>query len=173
MKKIDVTHYKVNSDKVGAGLAIALVADLHCALFGQRQSDLTDLIRAKTPDLILMAGDIYHHFGKRENGHILIRECSEIARVYYTPGNHEKQNPDYKRILSEVAESGGIVLDNEAVITDVNGTEIVIAGGDESATIKKSLHIKDSNRERFRILVNHYPEQFRGFTEDFDLMTAG
>ena len=170
---IEVTHYQSRSEKVDGKITIALVADLHCTNYGKNQSGLINLIKAGNPDLILLAGDIFHHFGTREKGHELISETAKIAPVYYVAGNHEKANPEYREILREVTSCGGIVLDDEVTEISMNGNTVLLAGGDDSRVMKAKLREEFGNRDDFKIMLNHYPEEYRHYTDDFDMMMAG
>jgi len=172
--KIEVTRYEKTSDKINEKIRIALIADLHCTNYGENQSGLVELIKAESPDLILLAGDIFHHFGKRTKGHELIAQASKIAPVYYVAGNHEKSNPEYEQILHEVEFHGGIVLDDDVIETVVNGNAVIIAGGDNSEMMKAKLKQKfPDSGEKFKLMLNHYPEEYIRYTDDFDMMLAG
>ncbi|MCL1904472.1 MAG: metallophosphoesterase [Oscillospiraceae bacterium] len=171
--KIEVTRYAKSSNRIKSKITIALIADLHCSDYGRNQFNLVKLIKKGSPDIILLAGDIFHHFGKRQKGHELIKEAVKIAPVFYIAGNHEKKNPDYFEILNEVKFLGGFVLDNEVVETVVNDNALILAGGDKSAIMKSRLREYFGNSGHFKLMLNHYPENYRDFTDDFDMMMSG
>ncbi|MCL1789327.1 MAG: metallophosphoesterase [Oscillospiraceae bacterium] len=171
--RIQVTHYESGSEKIGDDIKIALIADLHCTNYGKNQNKLVKLIKEGEPDLILLAGDIFHHFGTREKGHELISQAAKIAPVYYIAGNHDKANPYYDEILEEVVFYGGIVLDDDLVEVEVNANKILLAGGEDSEVMKMKLNRDFKGNDGFRLMLNHYPEEYIRFTDDFDMMMAG
>jgi hypothetical protein len=168
---MEVTHYEINSrssHNINAdGIRIALIADLHCTEYGENQQKLVSRIREGKPDLILLAGDIFHHFGDREPGLALIREAVEVAPVYYVSGNHEWANPEESLLIDEVTENGGIVLEDEFVELEINGNPIILAGA-------KHWRFKElRNRDELKILLTHYPHDYSEHSHYFDLMLTG
>jgi hypothetical protein len=170
---METTHYAVAADKIDQPLTIALIADLHCTKYGKNQHKLVEAVKNGNPDLILFAGDIFHHFGDREPGLTLIRQSAEIAPTYYVAGNHEKRNPEYLQLLDEVRENGGIVLNDEIAELEINGNHLLLAGVAYSPPVFNHNYAEFvGDFDGYKILLTHYPEDYVYYPM-FDIMLAG
>ena len=92
--KLTITSYPVASAKIPEsfdGCRIVVLADLHNAVFGERNERLLQAIRQQKPDYIILAGDML--VGKQGASTAvpaeLLQELSKLAPVYYGMGNHE------------------------------------------------------------------------------------
>lgn len=97
------------------GKKIVLLADLHKKKFGRDYCCLADSVRACEPDVIIFAGDLYSR-NDRHRGRTLklMKELTEIAPVYYSPGNHELFDPEYYAVTVGRLDAMGVrVLNNE------------------------------------------------------------
>ena len=168
------TRYEV-AEPVHNGIRIALLSDLHNSSFGEQNERLIDTIRDEKPDLIFMIGDMLNE--KEEDTTIMtecIRNCKEIAPVYFSYGNHEKQwEATFQKNVSEIAEQAGAeVLDLSYQDVTVNGEELRIAGyyGWYRATIAISDPLRKDleaaffedyeNTDRMKLLLCHVPIAF-------------
>jgi hypothetical protein len=168
----EVTEYTLESDKIDRSITIALIADLHCTTYGNEQYRLVQAIKDGQPDLILFAGDIFRSHSDRTPANILIAECAKIAPTYFVAGNHERANPEYRRLIEEVWENGGIVLADEFLQLDINGNGVILAGAVDAWTFKHRHYDELSDIDSYKIMLTHYPMDFEHYT-DFDLMVAG
>jgi hypothetical protein len=170
----EITHYSVESEEIGQSFTIALIADLHCTDYGKNQHRLVRSIKEGNPDLILFAGDIFHHFGGLEQGFTLIAECAEIAPVYYVAGNHEERHKNYLKIIETVRENGATVLENEYVLLDINGNDVVLLGAKRSNSVGSGLLDEVNELDGYKIVLSHYPMGHLLYRDyDFDLMLSG
>ena len=90
---VGVTHYEVSSDNLPDSFnnyRIALITDLHNAVFGEDNKDLLSAIQVENPDIIAITGDLV------DSNHTdidvaldFVRNASQIAPCYYVTGNHE------------------------------------------------------------------------------------
>lgn len=115
-----------------------------------------------------------NHNRNRKNGYRLIREASQIAPIYLSPGNHEWYflSEDYK-IFSECKVT---LLDNTDYISGIKGMEIDIGG--LSTCYDLEWLDSFSEKEGVKILLCHHPEYYfrymKGRRRDtFDLILCG
>lgn len=117
--------------RVSEGVRIMHLTDLHSREFGEENERLVELVTAQAPDLIFMTGDM---LDSKDAGPevvlALIEELSQIAPVYYSQGNHEKQWEKENGVLLEASltEAGATVLDCAYADVTVNGQELRIGG---------------------------------------------
>lgn len=92
---LTVTHYEISGKNLKNKLRILQITDLHNSEFGQNNIRLIKSVREQHPDLIFLTGDILNsHKADPDISLNLVRELVDIAPVYATYGNHEK---DYER----------------------------------------------------------------------------
>lgn len=136
------TIYKIN-----APLRIALLADLHDRPFGE----ITDSLKKHRPDIICIAGDVVHRFGRHFDGLAIqrtenvlpfLRACAELAPSFMSLGNHEW------RLCSEdialLTETGVTLLDNSFCIH-----KGVVIGGLTSAGVTAYRACRRDSSERY------------------------
>ena len=88
---LDVTYYELPT-QVTENVRIVHLSDLHCASFGEGNCRLIELIKSQQPDLIFCTGDLVNLY--EEDAAVAVEfltAIKDIAPVYYSPGNHEKQ----------------------------------------------------------------------------------
>lgn len=127
---LTVTHYKVEAD-ITKPIRIVQLSDLHGREFGEKNSELTALVREQKPDLIFMTGDMID-ISTTDISPLcdLISELAEIAPIYYSYGNHEGEwmrasGIDLKTPLEK---AGARVLEMEYEDVTLNGQELRIGG---------------------------------------------
>ena len=93
LKHLRVTEYSIRSPKITGGNALraVFISDLHGWSYGEENSDLLALIKQQNPDVIFIGGDIFNAgFDSRDEvSYSFLKNVSEIAKVYFAPGNHE------------------------------------------------------------------------------------
>ena len=168
------TRYEV-TDPVEHEIRIAVLSDLHNYTFGEDNEDLVDTIRNEKPDLIFMIGDMLNE--DEDDTSVMtecIRDCAEIAPVYFSYGNHEKQwESNFKKNVGIIAEQAGAeVLDLDYRDVTVNGEQLRIAGyyGWYRATIAISDPLRKKQEaaffeeyedtDRMKLLLCHVPVAF-------------
>ena len=168
--RLTVTRYDVElADLPSAfdGFAIAQVSDLHNARFGKEQSKLIDAIKAASPDMIAITGDLFHT-AKRKNAFCFLERAAKIAPCYFVGGNHEQRFADYFTAIKPQLESlGATVLDDErTTITRGGGSISLIGLADPS--FKRTIppeRLTDEKLSRLEctgctIVLSHRPELF-------------
>ena len=115
------------------GLRIVQLSDLHGAVFGPDNEDLTAAVAAEEPDLIVLTGDLLDRF--RETPHsyaaALGAACAAIAPTYFVTGNHEWALGDVPALKEALRSAGVTVLSNEYVVLERGGDRLVLAGIDD------------------------------------------
>ena len=131
--ELEVTFYHLYSPKTAGGenIRVVVLSDLHNREFGPGNTELVERIAALRPDLIAVAGDMVN--ADDDNLDVILTLCSqltEVAPVYYSPGNHEsnlmyEKGSPIERMLLEL---GVHVLVNRAEEVTINRTPLLIGG---------------------------------------------
>lgn len=184
---IQLTEYKITTDKLDNGLVFALISDLH----GDDPNEIIDILKGVSPDFILAAGDIFEHLDgnhddENEAGFVLLSACTDIAPTIYAPGNHEvggtlSWSPLWKfsygkdknfssQSMQRLNETGVHFLDDSFMT--YNGMAFAGLG---SALINDDKRPKLEFLKDFcaldipKILVCHHPEYYEKYLMDTDI----
>ncbi|MBQ2062126.1 MAG: metallophosphoesterase [Oscillospiraceae bacterium] len=172
---LTVSRYTVRSEKVAGAIRIVFLADLHGREFGADNGRLLEKIAAEKPELIALAGDIFN--AKADEDEIdrmcgFIQKASDIAPVYFCPGNHEQERAvTYAGdLLERIRQSGAVVLDADYLDIDINGTPVRLGGymgyyrtphlntDDPVLMDRYNRFFADfEDTDRFKLLLNHIP----------------
>ena len=120
------THYTLPSSTISS-LRILQLTDLHNSEFGEDNSRLVSAVRAQSPDLILLTGDLLNSNEQRTDvATDLITQLCDIAPVYCSNGNHEiEYQENYGVDVGELyREAGAVVLEKEYQDIIVNDQKI-------------------------------------------------
>ncbi|MDE6373969.1 MAG: metallophosphoesterase family protein [Clostridia bacterium] len=169
---ITVTRYSVDSPKAPeGGVKIVHLSDLHGKSFGKGNGRLLSRVRAQSPDLIAVTGDIIHKYRERDIAVALktVKGLVEIAPVYYVSGNHEMRSTRYRSLREELIAAGAVVLDNERA--EVCGVTLI---GVNCAHIKGGKFFALSQGEGYKILLAHLPQYIDRYAlAGYDLTLCG
>ena len=115
------------------GCVIVQLSDLHGADFGEGNRELTERVRALSPDYIFLTGDLLDRYRRTPQSYAveLGRAMAGIAPTYFVTGNHEWALPDVPGLKRKLEEAGVTVLSNETAVLARGGDEIVLAGIDD------------------------------------------
>lgn len=196
--KLTITSYPVASAKIPKnfdGCRIVVLADLHNAVFGERNERLLQAIRQQKPDYIILAGDML--VGKQGASTAvpaeLLQELSKLAPVYYGMGNHEmriaRKPEEYGSMWEDYKNSLGtsvIWLADKSVMLTRGKEQIALYGLDldpiyykrfkkhpmKETYLKQKLGTSDANR--YEILIAHNPNYFPEYAAwGADLVLSG
>lgn len=181
------------SESIKSRIRAVTISDLHGHQFGFDNIRLIEKIAGLEPDIIFMDGDMLN--ADSDNSSVpcnLIRQLIDIAPVYYALGNHENAyisngHPD---LISQLEESGAVVLDKTYVDIEVEGVPIRLGGmydyafgldGNNTALAAPEdvlTFLKDyQNTERVKIMLSHRPESYvfgdASRTWNIDLIISG
>ncbi|MBR5930566.1 MAG: metallophosphoesterase [Lachnospiraceae bacterium] len=193
------TDYDLETGKLPPGktVMLAVLSDLHNRTYGDGNQKLLDMVREVRADAILLAGDIFTASTRKDPEPVFafLRELSEIAPVFYAPGNHERKIRDdrerynglYERLTEELWNDGIHYLENSSMDLD---DEIRIYGLDmdlsffpkllrEKKTppyteedVQKDLGTLDRNH--YNIVLAHSPKYFKIYAKSgADLVLSG
>lgn len=114
------------------GLRVAEIADLHGRQFGREHTDLLAAVRAQSPDLICIDGDLFDEKTELSILEPLLTGLTAIAPTFYVTGNHEWQLKSALRPMLEKLRAWGVtVLQNEYTVLQRGTARLVIAGVDD------------------------------------------
>ncbi|MBE6943055.1 MAG: metallophosphoesterase [Ruminococcaceae bacterium] len=167
---LQVTKYTVSSSRIPesfAGFRIVQISDLHNTAFGKDNCRLLADIRALSPDIIVITGDIVHASPK-EKALQFARQAVELAPTYYVSGNHEHRM-DYETLFAQLTEIGVTVLRNRSVSLEKNGEMIRLAGIEDplfypDETVEEKIS-PIMHGDAYTILLSHRPELFDSYVQ--------
>ncbi len=169
MSRFVDTFYELEDDKIEGPLRIVLLTDLHLHEFGPGNSELTEEIARLKPDLIAMAGDMMNEDDPDVSAVLaLCRPLVDVAPVYFSYGNHEKQaiRVNQTSTLNVDLEAMGVhVLHNRWETVQVKGNTIDIGGlsanpGTMQADYTQKFWKSYLESPNYRLLLVHYPNYF-------------
>ncbi|SNR91513.1 hypothetical protein SAMN05446037_1001392 [Anaerovirgula multivorans] len=183
--QIDYSNIKIPNEF--NGYTIVQISDLHNKEFGKNQEHLLKKIRAISPDIILVTGDLIDRRKyDLDTAIIFINGAMKIAPVYYVSGNHEAWSGDYKNISQKLLSYGVQILDDNKVKLMKGEARIEILGlsdpdfltfdymdGTNSSKLEEHL-ARLSDDSVFQILLSHRPELFDLYAnENIDIIFSG
>ena len=121
----------VRREKLGSGIKIAHLSDLHTRSFGRGNSRLISRVRAEKPDLIIFSGDLVSRdITDLKCVEKTLGELCKIAPVYMIYGNHEQSiSAEMKPGLEAMfARSEAVLLKNHHTTVSIKGRELKIYG---------------------------------------------
>lgn len=186
-KKLELTTYHIETDKIEGEYRIALMSDQHNSEFGENNSDLVQMVRDTDPDLILMCGDMVNK--NDPDVSVVTNLCSQLidtADVYYIIGNHEGvlmyDESGYKVPLDQYLTELGVKIcyTGEYSIEAENSPISFFSISMEEESYEANPDLQKAfelftDREEFKIVVSHYPAILYDTLQnaDFDLALAG
>ncbi|HQE05924.1 MAG: metallophosphoesterase [Tepidanaerobacteraceae bacterium] len=169
------------------GYRIVHISDLHNKQFGKNQERLLKRIRAVSPDIIVITGDLIDRRKyDLETAMLFINGAIKIAPLYYVSGNHEAWSGDYANISERLRSSGVQILDDTKATMIRGKGKIDILGlsdpdfltysyleGTNTSKLREHLE-RLSDDAVFQILLCHRPELFEIYArENIDLIFSG
>ena len=196
LNNFSFSRYTIRSAKIrpGDNIRIAFISDLHSRKFGDYNRKLIRRIAGKKPDFIILGGDMitYSSFSNDFNAMDAIDGLSDVAPVYYAPGNHEtkismnrKMAERFDEYMDELDSADVSYLNNRVErmgdgIT-VSGLELGPKYFKKFKRSPKSLSYKALkarlgfiDTKKFNILIAHKPEYFPCYAKaGYDLILSG
>ena len=182
--RIETVYYPMQSSRIPAsfsGFRIAQVSDLHNDALGDGNASLLKLLQEAEPDIIAVTGDLID--SRKTDTQIALQfmqKALQIAPVYYVTGNHEialyATYPPFER---ELRNAGVTVLNNESVLLEQNGQNIVLLGlsdpnANDLARDERIALMQSCSQEYFTVVLSHRPELFDDYcTARADVVLTG
>nr|WP_221473568.1 metallophosphoesterase [Planomonospora venezuelensis] len=110
-------------------MRIAAVGDVHLGadVGGRYRSHLTGI--EEKADVLLLAGDLTRH-GTLEEGEVVVQEFRDLPiPVVAVLGNHDHHSDKPAEIAAMLRDAGIMVLHDDSVVIDINGTRLGVVGG--------------------------------------------
>lgn len=130
--------FTVRHEKLGSGVRIAHISDIHKRRFGKGNSRICEKVRQEKPDLIFVTGDlISRDETDLSQAEATLKGLTAIAPVYMIFGNHEQDLSDeLKDELIAVAEKHGVILlRNDQANVTVKDRRFTVYGLEESIDV--------------------------------------
>ncbi len=181
---VDVSRISVKGAPSGFdGYKIAQISDLHNAEFGTDNSELVNILKQESPNIIVFTGDLldarHTDYDVAEN---FLRQCTEIADCYFVTGNHEAKLGDgYKSFEGKMIALGVTVLRNGSVRIR-SGIDAIRLIGVEDPSFIDAKSVDDSlnatletlTADDYTILLAHRPEKIEQYAEwNIQLVLSG
>ena len=114
---------------------------------------------------------------------MLIEELNKIAPIYFVTGNHEAWSDHYDTLKESLLNQSVNILDNEAIVLQRNGEELLLLGLKDSAfatedehslAIEARVQELSGQFDGFKLLLAHRPELFESYVRnDLNLVLSG
>ena len=130
--RIHAVSYSIPLENLTFPARLILLSDLHDKSFGRENSRLIAKVQEQSPDAIFLDGDMIDRSADSADVQKLLRlieRLCEIAPVYFAPGNHELEYMQTDAaLLTQVAESGAVVVNDSYVDVTLAGQPLRIGG---------------------------------------------
>lgn len=158
------------------GVRILQVSDFHNTSFPKGGKGLVEKCAQLNPDFIFITGDL---IDKRrtspkdaDTAAAFAEALTEIAPVYYIPGNHEAVSPSYTAFRRRILKTPVTLLENSSAVIERGGERITVAGVCDHASyyydydyeyFRKKLFELKASSEGFTILLSHRPDRIEDY----------
>ncbi|MBP3645430.1 MAG: metallophosphoesterase [Clostridia bacterium] len=163
----NVTYYEHHTGKLQKPLLLAVVSDLH----NEPYEDIFPLIA--DADALLVPGDITDRYRQETSvGIAFLTEAARRMPTFFSLGNHEAKQAEYKKLRRALNQTGAEILINR----HVRFGEVIIGGWYDPEVVKEPERLSAMEREEgVKILLCHKPEMYmqRMRSRQFDLVVAG
>ncbi len=179
---LEKCFYQVKSNDVLSNIRIVCISDMHLKEFGDHNKDLVNAIENLDPDMITIVGDM--NMENKPNDYESVMElCAQlnvVAPLYYSLGNHEIDAMLFKdsQIYNDLKDIGVKILNNEVETVNIEGTNIDVIGLTQNPKEFDQYgrrffeNAMKENPDNFKLVLTHYPENFMGVLEDYDIDLA-
>jgi predicted MPP superfamily phosphohydrolase len=173
-------YYEIADARIRDDVRIAVISDLHGALYGAQQSDLLAALEQQAPHVVLLLGDIFDQRGVDTNAKALLSQLAGRFLCYFIPGNHEYRSGEMLPIREVLRQANVPLLTGESAMIVVNQTQVQIFGVDDGqgGKTKQLRQIEAAGEQRsdeiYSILAIHVPNDVESYLHyGFDLMLSG
>lgn len=139
MKTFRRKTYEIETSKLKGGkeVKLAILSDLHGAVFGEENTPLFDALMEEQPDAVMILGDMLVRTEMETMGpsEKFLIKLSEYFPVYYALGNHEQYlqecaetREQYLQYERRLTSAGVCFLHNEHTSMELKGTDFVFYG---------------------------------------------
>lgn len=131
-------YYDIEMAGLKRDKKVIFLSDLHNHVYGEKNEELLNAIKAEAPDYILIGGDMLVgkegvHFGDALD---FVKQLPMVCPVYYANGNHEqrmkelpeKYSASFEKYKAGLVEAGIHFLENESVYLEWDNKNVKITG---------------------------------------------
>ena len=172
--------YEIDDPRIQSELRIAVISDLHGALYGKGQSRIISALHEAAPDAVILLGDIFDEHGHNEQSYVLLDALASQFDCYFIYGNHEYKSGEITKIRAALKADNIPVLSGDSAIVEANGAKVQIFGIDDilGGKVKQEKQLLHAAAERsddiYSILAIHAPNGVESYLPyGFDLMLSG
>ena len=192
---LSVSEYTISLSGLTGSARVVVISDLHGKEYGKDNSRLLDKIGEQRPDAIFVVGDMLKDrdvkndfFETKE----LLGALSDIAPVYFSYGNQEKEYSDdiITDFQNAITQAGVMVLDDTFVDCEIGGQKIRIGGTmghafpfgrtwEEFESSSEYVFLKEMEQtDSPTIVLAHMPDTFifngaHNYWSNIDLVVSG
>ena len=192
---LSVSEYTINLSGLSGSARVVVISDLHGKEYGKDNSRLLDKIGEQKPDAIFVVGDmlkdrdVKNGFSETKE---LLGKLSDIAPVYFSYGNQEKEYSDdiITDFQNAIKEAGITVLDDTFADCEIGGQKIRIGGTmghafpfgrtwEEFESSSEYVFLKEMEKTELpTIVLAHMPDTFifngaHNYWSNIDLVVSG
>ena len=170
-------HIRIRSPKVQRPIRLALLTDTHSSRFGRNHCQLTRLLEDASPDLMLLAGDIFDDVRDNRATKEMLPLLSRIAPTFYSSGNHDQVYSGFSKIPETLARHGIEFMDGRSQMITIRDQSILLSGVADPQNDRQiySDHLKRLPKsEAFHLVLSHRPHYLQAYAETgADLFVSG
>ena len=185
---LTVEHYSIQDPNLPSafdGFKILQFSDLHCARYGDNQSQLIKIAKEEAPDVIFFTGDMVDSLIRDvEPALELLNGIKDIAPVFAVSGNHEDALHSVydKEMLPQLTAAGMIDFDNRTTIFTRDGQNIRLCGVTNPISMNDKISIAGFQKniesvnfdDTYNILLFHRADVLEYFNgKHFNLIFTG
>lgn len=192
---IKTSEYTINLPDLSGSARVVVISDLHGKEYGKDNSRLLDKIGEQRPDAIFVVGDmlkdrdVKNDFSETKE---LLGALSDIAPVYFSYGNQEKEYSDdiITDFQNAITQAGVMVLDDTFADCEIGGQKIRIGGTmghafpfgrtwEEFESSSEYVFLKEMEQtDSPTIVLAHMPDTFifngaHNYWSNIDLVVSG
>lgn len=170
---LSVSEYEISSAKLPAsfdGFKIVQLSDLHGAFFGDNDEEIAEMVRAESPDMIALTGDLISDEDDLGAVRTLLSALSGISDIYFVSGNHDYGSGFESELAEILAEYGVHYLRNEYLSLERGGESIVLAGVEDPNSWADMIKpdelcnaLREEHPDSFAVLLGHrnyWPKEY-------------
>lgn len=198
MKKIDVSEYRIRSEKFQngfSGYTFVMMSDLHSNVYRIDLHRVNGMIQEIKPDAVLIAGDMINSALRDDIADVtgFLKALAAHYPIFYALGNHEYKllrNGEYFGYRYEIfrkylSDAGVCFLEDRTVYLQKDGEKAAVSGvmidsvfyRRNAPVMGKGLmdkHLGTPDLSCFQILLAHNPNYFNDYVRwGADLVLAG
>ncbi len=162
-----LTHYEHHTGKLKNPLDLMVVSDLH----DEPYEELLPMLEGA--DALLVPGDVSDRYRQSAGrGVLFLREAAKRLPVFFSVGNHETRQKNYRQVIGQIESTGAEVLIN----CYVRFGEIWIGGWYRPEIVNVPDILDTFERlDGPKVLLCHKPEDYVRYMQgrDIDLIVAG